>query len=312
MANGASGAIDRFYDYKYINQYNAQFSPSTVHTRNTALSDFFQRYLTQKIFSVFEFENFPEEWSLNYFQYVLFLRGFISIFNTDKFGVIPQHCTLTGRDVFYQPTHCIITNPLIRSVQNPRIGTDCALVKMQPDYSGAWDLVAFYADVLALCAEGAAVNLVNTKLAYVFTAENKAGAESLKKLYDEIQMGNPAVFADKKLMNEDGTPAWEAWAQNLTQNYIAGSILEDMAKWDARFNTEIGIPNVNIAKTSGVGDAEVMANNIDTKSKCEVWRESIERGLEQANNMFGLDLRVKLRWENDNVVKEGKKDERNI
>lgn len=312
MANGTPGTIDRFYDYDYINRYAAQFSPSTVHTRNVALSDFFQRYLIQKIFSVFEFENFPENWSLNYFQYVLFLRGFICVFNTDKFGVIPQHCSLAGRDVFYQPTTCVIANPLIRAPQMPRIGKDCALVKMQPDYSGAWDLVAFYSDVLALCSEGAAVNLVNTKLAYVFTAENKAAAESLKKMYDEIQAGNPAVFADKKLMNDDGSPAWEAWSQNLQQNYIAGAILEDMAKWDARFNTEIGIPNVNIAKQSGVGAAEVLANNVDTKSKCEIWRESIQRGLDQVNKMFDLNIRVKLRWEDDIEAEEGVNDVREI
>lgn len=306
-----TSAIDRFYDYDYINKYNAQLSPSTVHVRNTALAQFFQRYLCQKIFSVFEFENFPENWSLNYWQYVLFIGGKIAIFNTDKFGVISQHCTLSGRDVFYQPTNCIIANPLIRGTQMPRIGTDCALVTMQPDYCGAWDLVSFYADALALCAEGAAVNLVNTKLAYVFTAENKAGAEGLKKMFDEIQLGNPAVFADKKLMNDDGSPAWETFTQNLKEQYIAGDILEDMTKWDARFNTEIGIPNVNIAKESGVGAAEVRANNIDTKSKCEIWRESIQRGLDKANEMFDLNIRVRLRWEDADMpeVKEGEPDE---
>lgn len=301
--------LGRWYDYDFINQYNAGISPSTVHTRNTELSLFFQRYLTQKIFSVFEFTNFPETWSLNYWQYVLFLNGKIAIFDSPEYGVICQHCTLTGRDIFYQPTNCIIANPLIRSPQQPRINKDCALVTMQPDYCGAFDLVSFYADALALCAEGAAVNLVNTKLAYVFTAENKAAAESLKKMYDEIQRGNPAVFADKRLMNEDGSPAWEAWSQNLQQNYIAGSILEDMAKWDARFNTEIGIPNVNIAKQSGVGTAEVLANNVDTKSKCEVWRESIARGLDRANEMFGLDMGVRLRWEKESVKEEGVENE---
>ena len=310
MANGIAGAIDRWYDYDYINKYNASLSPSTVHTRNTALSDFFQRYLAQKIFSVFEFENFPENWSLNYWQYVLFINGKICIFNTDKYGVICQQCTLQGRDVFYQPTNCLITNPLIKTA-SPRISTECALVQMQPGYCGAFDLISYYADALALCAEGAAVNLVNTKLAYVFTAENKAAAESLKKMYDEIQAGNPAVFADKRLMNDDGTPAWEAWSQNLQQNYIAGDILEDMAKWDARFNTEIGIPNVNIAKESGVGTAEVLANNVDTKSKCEIWRESIQRGLDMANKLYGLNMRVKLRWENADL-KEGAEDVRQI
>ena len=302
--------IPNWYDYDFINEYNAGISPSTVHTRNTELALFFQRYLAQKIFSVFEFTNFPESWSLNYWQYALFLSGKLVIFNSPEYGVIFQHCTLSGKNIFYQPTNCIIANPLIRSPLEPRIGVDCALVKMQPDYCGAFDLISFYADALALCAEGAAVNLVNTKLAYVFTAENKAASESFKKMYDKIQSGDPAVVVGKNLMNDDGTPAWEAWSQNLRQNYIAGDILEDMAKWDARFNTEIGIPNVNIAKQSGVGTAEVLANNVDTKSKCEVWRETIAAGLEQANKMFGLDIGVKLRWEKEEELKEGETDDR--
>lgn len=299
--------IPKWYDYDFINKYNAGISPGTVHTRNTELSHFYQRYLMQKIFSVFEFTNFPETWSLNYFQYVLFGSGIVAVFDDPIYGVICQHCTLTGRDVFYQPTNVIIANPLIRNPKDLRIGKDAALIKMQPDYCGAYDLVTFYADALALCAEGAAVNLVNTKLAYIFTADNKAAAESLKKMYDQIQAGNPAVFADKRLMNDDGSPAWEAWSQNLQQNYIAGDILEDMAKWDARFNTDIGIPNVNIAKQSGVGSQEVLANNVDTKSKCEVWRESIQQGLDQANKLFGLNMSVKLRWENEGI-KESEED----
>ena len=80
-----------------------------------------------------------------------------------------------------------------------------------------------------------------------------------------------------------------------------------MAKWDARFNTDIGIPNVNIAKQSGVGSQEVLANNVDTKSKCEVWRESIQQGLDQANKLFGLNMSVRLRWENEGI-KESEED----
>lgn len=284
-----------FIDYEKWNRYNAQRSPSTVHVTNTGLSWFFQRQLLQKLLSNFVFEGIPENWPLNYFMYVLFLKGFIGVVKTKEFGVIPLLTGLWGKNVFYQPTHLLITNPLLRGILQPKIGTQAALIKMQPDYIGAWDLITFYADNMALCAEAAGVNMVNSKLAYVFTAENKNAAESLKKLYDQISEGNPAVFADKELFNADGAPAWAAFQQNLKQNYIADSILDTMIKWEVRFNTEVGIPNVNMAKASGVSDMEVEANTMETQTKAELWRDTIQEGLEEANRLFGLNMSVRLK-----------------
>ena len=291
--------------YDYINAYNHKYSPSNLHVKDTGLTWYFKKYLIQKILSVFKFEGIPETWAKDYFMYSLFVFGYITVFNTDKFGVIPQHCTLTGRDVYYRPNVAIVTNPLIKGAQHLRIGIDCELVKMQPDYSGCWDIVEYYADLMALTAESVVANLVNSKMAYVFGAEDKASAESLKRLYDEIASGEPAVFADKKLFNEDGSPSWVLFTQNLSQNYIGSKLLEDLAKIDSRFNTDIGIPNVNIAKASGVTDSEVRSNNVDTQSKCKIWLETIEDGLNRVNAMFGTNVSVSLRFEEEEVLDDG-------
>lgn len=292
--NGVGG-VPASYDY--INEYNASYKPSTIHTKYTGLTGYFQRYLIQKILSVFKFDGLPDYWSKDYFLYTLFIFGYITVFNTDKFGVIPQHCTLSGYDVFYRPTTCNVANPLINKTLELRIGKTCELIKMQPDWRGAWDIVSYYADLMSLTSESIAVNLVNSKFAYVFGAEDKTSAESLKKLYDQIASGNPAAFADKKLFKEDGSPSWELFVNNLRQNYIAGDLMEDLAKIDSRFNTDIGIPNVNIAKESGVSASEVASNNVDTKSKASLWLETMHEGIEKVNNMFGLDISVTLRFE---------------
>ena len=284
------------YSYDFINRYNAKIKPSAVHSQENATTWYFRRYLIQKIISVYEFKGIPETWSKDYFLYTLFCFGFVAIVETDKFGVIPQHCSLYGYDVFYRPTNVNVVNPLLRGNLTPRIGTECALIRMQPDYGSCWDIVAYYADLLSLSTEALAVNLVNSKLAYVFACEDKTVAESFKKMYDQMNQGNPAVFADKKLFMEDGEPAWDTFQNNLKQNYIAKDILEDMTKIDARFCTEIGIPNVNMAKESGVTDNEVEANNIDTKTKASLWLDTIREGLDKANELFGLNLSVDFRY----------------
>ena len=106
MYNGIPFSAD------YINAANSVVSPSTVHCRNTTLSLYFQRYLLQKAMSVFKWE-MPVDWSKNYTLYTLYCWGFFAVVNTDRYGVIPQACGLRGYDVFYQPTHAIITNPLL-------------------------------------------------------------------------------------------------------------------------------------------------------------------------------------------------------
>lgn len=290
--------------YDYINAYNQNFQPNTIHVKDTKLSWFFKKYLIQKIISVFKFEGIPATWSQDYFLYSLFVFGFVSVIETDKYGVIPQHCTLAGYDVFYRPNRAVIANPLLKGAKNLKIGIECELIKMQPDYSGAWDIVEYYADLMALTSESIVVNLINSKFSYVFGAEDKASAESLKKLYDQIASGNPAAFADKKLFNEDGSPSWVLFTQNLTQNYIGSQLLEDLAKIDSRFNTDVGIPNVNIAKASGVSDSEVKSNNVDTQSKCRLWLDTISDGLEKVNKMFGLNITCELRFEEKEVAED--------
>lgn len=288
--------------YDYINAYNHQYAPSTIHVKETGLSWYFKRYLIQKIISVFKFEGIPETWAKDYFLYTLFVFGYCAVINTNKYGVIPQHCTLSGYNIFYRPNRAIIANPLFSKTIEAQIGKDCELIRMAPDWCGVWDIVEYYADLMALMSETVAVNLINSKFSYVFAAEDKASAESLKKLYDQIASGEPAAFADKKLFTDDGDPSWYLFVQNLKQNYIAGDLLEDLAKIDSRFNTEIGIPNVNIAKASGVGEAEVMANNIDTHSKSALWLETIKDSLEKVNEMFGLNITVSMRFTGEEVM----------
>ena len=292
--------MNRYFTYNFIDRYNAHIRPSTVHTKENAMSAYFGRYLIQKIISVFEFKGIPEHWSTDYFLYTLFMNGNVAVIKTDKFGVIPQFGNLYGYDVFYRPTHVTISNPLLKGNLKPRIGVDCSLIRMQPDYGSCYDIVTYYAELLSMCTETLAVNLTNSKLAFVFACENKTVAESFKKMYDKLAEGNPAAFADKKLFDEDGKPMWDTFTNNLKNNYLVKDILQDMTKIDARFCTDVGIPNVNMAKESGVTDNEVEANNIDTKTKVSLWLETMRKGIKETNNMFDLNISVDLRF--DKVV----------
>lgn len=280
--------------YSEINTYNASISPSTVHVKNTALARFFKRYLLQEAMSVFEWD-MPETWDRAYFLYVLYVIGFIGIINTDKFGVIPQHGGLGGYNVFYAPQYMVISNPLFDNSYRPIIDKDCVCLKLEPDYLGLYDIVDYYGDMMALTAETAGVNILNSKLSYVFAADNKASAETYKKLYDELAAGNPAAVIDKQLLDEDGALKVNLFQQNVGQNFIADRLLAVLRDIRCMFLTDIGIPNANTQKRERLITDEVNANNGETRSKCVLWLAELKKGCKKARDMFGIQLSVDWR-----------------
>ena len=298
FANIGAGA-PYFYDYK--NSIASQCTPGTVHVSSSTLQWYFRRYLLQKAINVFQWK-LPPEWAKNYFLYVLYCWGYIAVVETDKFGVIPQACSLAGYDVFYQPNKAVISNPKLKGILEPTIynsdknTAQCTIIKLMPDYGGLMDKINFYADMMALCAETAGTNLLNSKLAYVFAASNKTQAESFKKLYDNVASGQPASVIDKNLFNEDGSPNWIMFNQDLKGTYIAGDILEDMRKWEEKFCTDLGIPNANTDKRERLITSEVEANDIEVKTWAEGALESLQEGCKKTRELFGINIRVGWRF----------------
>lgn len=289
--------------YGEIDLYNSSFSPSTVHVKNTMLQRYFRKYLLQKAISVFKWK-LPEEWDEDYFKYVLYGLGYIAVLNTRSFGVICQGGALGGYNLYYRPSYIMITNPLLKETITADIDVDCAIIKLQPDYSSIMDIVGYYADQMALASEALGLNLVNVKTGVIFGAKDKTQAESFKKMYDKLNGGDPAVFIDKNLLDDQGKPNWMPFVQNLTQQYISDKILADIRKIESMFDTEIGIPNnSNSEKAERLIVDEVNANNVETATRCELWLESIRKGIKKANSMYGLELSVDWRV-NPNQVAE--------
>lgn len=282
--------------FDHINMTVGQQDPSSIHIQNTNLNRFFTRYLLQKAISIFEWK-MPENWSKNYFLYVLYCWGFLAVIETDKFGVIPQGCGLQGYDVFYQPTNAVISNPLLTGLMTPRIDEECTLIRLQPDYAGIFDLVSYYANLMAICAESACVNIFNSKLSYVFFAKDKTVAESYKKLYDNIASGEPMAVVDKKLFNEDGQPMWNTFTPDLQGNYLANDILETMRTLEMRFCQELGIPTVINEKKERLNVDETNGNNLETYSRPALWLEELKKACKKTRDMFGIELDVDWRFE---------------
>lgn len=276
--------------------------PKDVDGVANASALYYREFLLKKIFSVFEF-TIPETWSMDYFQTHLFLDGYIGIVDTDA-GVLPLRCSFSGINVFDEPTEIIVANPVLGSFDR-KIGVNGVLLRIQYNYMGVLTMLNRYAALLAMCDSGIAVNLMNSKVTMIGMAETKAQADTMKSMYDKISMGEPAVFVKGSAIGNGESIYWN----RAKENYIANDIQDTKRSLIAEFLTEIGIDNVNIDKKERLVTDEVSANDEEIRCNVQHWLENIQTGFREANDLFGLDLSVKVRSYEKLNREEGVEDE---
>lgn len=249
---------------------------------------YYRKWMLKKIFSRFEFENLPTSWDLDYLLTTLFIDGIVCVCDTEL-GVLPLNCGVTGINVFNHPTQCQIVNPILGSFTKD-IDEDCILIKLQFNFSGCTQMLDRYSALLSMCDSAIAVNLMNSKVAFIGLASSKAQAESMKKMYDDISCGNPAVFVKGDNINSENF-----FFNNIKQNFVADDIQLLKRKIVNEFLSDIGINNTNLDKRERLTDDEVTANNEEVLYSIEHWFSNIKEGIEKVNIMFNLDISVKLK-----------------
>lgn len=263
--------------------------PKDVDGLLTTSTMYYQEYLLKKIFAIFDF-SLPDTWDLDYFQQHLFLDGYIAVTDTDA-GILPLQCSFSGINVFSHPTDIIIANPVLGSFER-KIGVNGVLIKLQYNYMGIHALLNRYAALLAMCDSALSVNLMNSKVAFIGMAENKAQADTMKKMYDEISMGKPAVFVKGSAIGNGES----FYFNRVKENYIAKDIQDTKRSLINEFLTEIGINNANINKRERLNLDEVNANDEEIRANVQHWYDNIRAGFDEVNAMFtDLNISVKIR-----------------
>lgn len=289
-------------NYEQLNNINATYQPSMLKYYNTKTFQFWQRSLFQRAASTLILD-VPDEWggsATDFLYYCLLRFGYVAVFNDPELGTVFNPASLSGINFWYQPTTAIIANPALKSSLNLTIGENCELLKLTPDYFGIFDIINIHAEKLALLDNAINMSIINNKFAFLISAKNKAAAESLKKIFDQINAGKPAVFFDKKLADDPATKS-EPWQflerQNLKQSYLTDQQLEDFQTILNNFDAEIGIPTIPYTKAERMVTSEADSRMIDSTSRITVWKDCLDRSMEKVNEMFGLNLSCKLRYD---------------
>lgn len=283
----------------YYNYGGLYYCPPNMDNTPNASMDYWARSLFQRLTALIEFEGLPEAapgqygWDKDALKFGLFMLGFQVIFKSKTYGVVPQPGTVTGFGLQYQPSGAMVNTPYFQFNEPIKIGVDCELLKLTPDYYGVYDIVTKYAAELKEIDTSIRSAARNSRFGFVFAGKDQKTALTLKGIKERIINGQDA-FIDDKILKENkadpGEPPWFAFDRDLGKNYILGNLLDDRRKTLVDFYREIGVRMLD-DKKERMNLAEVDAGNAETFIRSEVWIETLKTSCEKVNKMFGTNIK---------------------
>lgn len=318
------------FDYEQINQNEGLLQPSVLKEENNKSFDYWVRTLFHRAASTLVF-GLPEYWDggiTDFFYYLLLHDGFMSIQDLtgkipvgsdnsdegDNIGMCFYNVGLEGRNFYSQPRYSILSNHVLNNTYRLEIGKECELLKLTPDFRGIWDVIERYAGMLSNLDNAINMSIINNKFAFVLAGKTKAAVEALKKIMDKINSGEPAVFVDNRLMNDQQSKEspFQDWTRdNLKNSYLTTDQLLDMHTILNDFDSEIGIPTIPYQKKERETEFESKSKVADGMARSLVWKRCIESSLKKINALYPeLNITFKLRWEVDEDVNNENDDAR--
>lgn len=274
--------------------------PKKVNGLLTVRTEFYRRTLWRKVKGLFDIK-LPDDWDYGYFLNTLVGEGVVAV--TDSvIGVRPFICSPFGINYMNNPTQVRVVVPTIMQFERT-LGEDAELLFLDrlpnKTYWTFREIVDVYAEKLASADCCIDVNLMNSKAGFIFEAESKAQAETIKLLFDKISEGDPLVVYRAGSLTSSGL---NAFFNNLKNNFICDVLQDAKRTIMNEFLTEIGLNNANTDKRERLLTSEVSANNQEILCNTDVWAKNLEICLTKIHNMFPelegtFDIKLKYREE---------------
>ena len=302
--------MNNINDINDFNRWAKVNSPKTVSGINNLSYQYYAQTLFTKLKSIFEFEGLPEEWDSDYFLDILYTFGYIAVVRVPRGktlggSVLALQNSFSGINIYNKPTDVIIANPIIGSF-TAKIGRTAEVVFFNnlghTNFQSPYTIVQRYATLLAECDATLNTTLINSRVAHIFTARNKAEEESYKKMYDDITAGVPAIFV-RRPSDDDLSVTRDVL--NVKNVYIGNDITITKRTILNEFYSEIGIVNANVDKKERLTTDEVNVKQDEVSSMVDTWLTNLEKSLNRINKLFSLNISVKKRYEQKGVTDNG-------
>lgn len=302
-------------NYDQINLIEGTYQPSQI-KNNSASFDYWVRTLFHRASSNLIF-GLPDFWQgdiANFWYYCMLRFGFVSIQDLtgkgkrgDELGMCFSPVNLSGINFYYQRTLAVLSNPTLAESFELEIGKDCALVCMTPDKMGIWDVIERYAALLSNLDNAINMSIINSKIPFILGGKTKAAIQTLKKIMDKVNSGQPAVFYDSRIQDDaqskDSPFQFLKLLENPKQNYLTTDQLMDLHTILSDFDSEVGIPTIPYQKKERETSFESQSKLADGQARSLVWERTINDSIKEVKKLYpDLQLSFRLRWEVDDNV----------
>lgn len=284
--------------YRYGGIYDRGLSFNNTPNFNM---EYWTRSLYQRITALINIKNLPEgsaeqyAWDLDALKYALFFLGYMGVFKSKKYGVVPQPGQIAGFGLQYQPTGFIVNTPYFQFGRPLRIGMECELIKLTPDYTGVFDIITKYAAELKEIDTSIKSAARGSRFGFALVADSDKSARALRGVRERILNGEDAII-DEKIMRskaDDKQLPWYQFDRDLKQNYILNDLIEARRNTLVDFYREIGVRMLDDKKERMI-TGEVAAGNAETFIRSEVWAEALKTSLEKVNRIFGTNIKMEI------------------
>lgn len=153
------------------------------------------------------------------------------------------------------------------------------------------NFITFYANKLTEAERTMDVNVKACKTPFIFACDDK-DVLSFKQIFAKVDGNEPAIYADRGL-NLDSLQVFQTGVKFL------GNDLQDYKHTvENELLTFLGVNNVAVDKKERLITNEAEANDDLIQSFCDIQLEARQKACKEINEMFGLNVSVKLRCGN--------------
>lgn len=263
-------------------------------TFSTFSLSYWERSLFQRLTTLFHVEGIPAWWDKDAFLYCLYRQGYVTFFESRKYGIIFQPSTPSGIGLLFQPTAMLINSPFFSLKRGLKIGEECANLKLTPDFRGVWDIVTKHAQELQYYDVAIRLALLNARMTYVASVSDDREKASFDALMEKLANAETGVAYNKTMRKNMGNSEevpWHLFDRDLKKNFILPELQEGRKETISNFYHEIGVRVMPSKKERMIGK-EADAYDDETYNRRSVWESSLKESADMVNRMYGLSISI--------------------
>nr|DAH23808.1 MAG TPA: upper collar protein [Caudoviricetes sp.] len=269
---------------------NAQARNNRVYIHNV-------KRLYKKAISMFEWVNMPEEIDTRYLEKTLVEQGHICFFKDEKLDkFMCLQCTIGGRfNVYDLPTDYHVYTP---SGYNRDLDmSNSVVIYSDLAHDNLMPVIYYHAENISNVERTIDINLNQLKRPYVFLVpENKIS--SVKALFKQIKDNEELIIGSNDLSVEGLSIENTITPNNTIDLYTLKK------KYYNEALTDLGISNFSDDKKERLLAGEITSNEEDVYLNRANMLEARKQACKLINEMFGLNIDVKFRYEENETLDE--------